>query len=164
MSIIDEDPDGSGEYVLGPGVIITPTQWATVADIKDATGEDVTTLQRTIAAGVIESACGLIESVARPDATDRDRYFLRQATCYQAAFVKDNPDLFSRADVTSAGQDGQSVAFRNVNAHYLAPLARLALRKLSWMGRTRPGDRLPDRAPLNINSEEYDDSLAWKRV
>lgn len=164
MSIIEENPDGSGEYTLGPGGAISLTKWATVADVASVTGETVTELQRTIAAGVIELLCGLIESVERADISDRDRYFLRQATCYQAAFVKDNPDLFMRADVTSASQDGESAAFRNADAHLLSPLARKALRRLSWRGLARPGDRLPLRAPLNVNSEEFDDSLAWKRV
>ena len=108
------------------------TPWATIADVKTKTGVDVTEYQRTTAVGVLETVTGLIEEVERPDVSDRDRYWLKLATCYQAAFVADHPDLFSRADVTSAAQDGESATFRNVDAHLLAPLARKAIRRLSW--------------------------------
>lgn len=95
---------------------------------------------------------------------DRDRYFLRLATAYQVAFMHDNPDMFSRADVTDASQDGESASFRNPDAHLLAPLARKALRRLSWRSLTLPGDRTRGRTPINVNSEEYDDSLPWVRA
>lgn len=137
------------------------TEWATVAQVKSITGVTVTEDQRGIAARSLETMIGLIEEVDRPDLSDRDRYFLRLATAYQAAYVKDNPDLFTRSDVTSAAQDGESANFRNADAHILAPLARKSIRRLSWRALTRPGDRNPTKA-VNVNSEEYDDSLAWK--
>lgn len=117
-----------------------------------------------IAVRSLEPIIGVIEAVDRPDISDRDRYWLKLATCYQAAFVLDNPDLFSRADVTSASQDGESANFRNVDAHLLAPLARKCIRRLSWRSLTRSKDRAAQRGPTNILSEEYDDSLAWKPV
>ena len=109
-------------------------KWATIADVLAKTGLTVTETQRTIAAGVLETVTGLIEEVERPGISDRDRYWLKIATCYQAAYVFDNPDLFSRSDVTSAAQDGESASFRNVDAHLLAPLARKSIRRLSWRG------------------------------
>ena len=140
------------------------TPWATIADVDEVTGKTVTAKERGIAVRSLEPIIGVIEAVDRPDIPDRDRYWLKLATCYQAAFVLDNPDLFSRADVTSAGQDGESANFRNVDAHLLAPLARKCIRRLSWRGLTRSRDRAAQRGPLNILSEEYDDSLAWKPV
>lgn len=140
------------------------TQWATIADVDDVTGKTVTEKERGIAVRSLEPLIGVIEAVDRPDISDRDRYWLKLATCYQAAFVLDNPDLFSRNDVTSVSQDGESANFRNVDAHLLAPLARKCIRRLSWRGLTRPRDRAAQRGPVNILSEEYDDSLAWKPV
>lgn len=140
------------------------TQWATIEDVDEVTGKTVTEKERGIAVRSLEPLIGVIEAVDRPDISDRDRYWLKLATCYQAAFVLDNPDLFSRADVTSASQDGESANFRNVDAHLLAPLARKCIRRLSWRGLTRSRDRAAQRGPLNILSEEYDDSLAWKPV
>lgn len=140
------------------------TEWATKDDVNSITGVAVTQTERNIAVATLETMIGAIEAVEREDLTDRDRHFLKLATAFQAAFVHDNPDLFSRADVTSASQDGQSAAFRNVDAHILAPLARKSIRRLSWRALTRPHDVDPTKARVNINSEEYDDSLAWKPV
>lgn len=140
------------------------TQWATIADVDEVTGKTVTAKERGIAVRSLEPLVGLIESVDRPDISDRDRYWLKLATCYQAAYVLDNPDFFSRADVTSASQDGESANFRNVDAHLLSPLARKCIRRLSWRGPALAKDRAAQRGPLNILSEEYDDSLAWKPV
>jgi len=140
------------------------TPWATIADVDEVTGKTVTAKERGIAVRSLEPLIGLIEAVERPDISDQDRYWLKLATCYQAAFVLDNPDLFSRADVTSASQDGESANFRNVDAHLLAPLARKCIRRLSWRSLTRTKDRAAQRGPVNILSEEYDDSLAWKPV
>ena len=110
------------------------TPWASVADVVAKTGETVTEMHRTIAVGVLESVTGLIEEVERSDISDRDRYWLKLATCYQAAFVKNQPDLFSREDVSSVTQDGASAAYRNPDSHLLSPLARKCLRRLSWRG------------------------------
>lgn len=140
---------------------MSEVKWATVEQISEVTGVAVTEAQRGIAVRSLEVLVGLIEEVDRPDISPRDRYFLKLATAYQAAFVSDNPDLFSRADVSSAGQDGESATFRNVDSHILAPLARKAIRRLSWRGLTRPRDRRVT-APTNVLSDEYDDSLAWK--
>lgn len=140
------------------------TPWATTRDVKSITDHDVTEIQRRIAVATLETMTGLIEEIDRPDISDRDRYFLKLATAYQAAFVADNPDLFSRNDVTSASQDGESASFRNVDAHLLAPLARKALRRLSWRALTRANDTRTERVTLNVNSEEYDDSLPWRPV
>ena len=140
------------------------TPWASIADVLEITGKTVTEPDRLVAVHSLETIIGVIEAVDRPDISDRDRYWLKLATCYQTAFVLDNPDLFSRADVTSASQDGESANFRNVDAHLLAPLARKSIRRLSWRSLTRSKDRAAQRGRTNILSEEYDDSLAWKPV
>jgi hypothetical protein len=162
MTIIGEDPAGSGEYTLGGPDPLVSESWALPADVLDVTGvtADVATISRAVA--TLETMTGLIEGVSRPDMTDRDRHYLKLATCYQVAFMADNPDLFSRADVTSASQDGESATFRNVDAHILAPLARKSIRKLSWRQPTRRDDRADTTTPLNVLSEEYDDSLPWQ--
>ena len=138
------------------------TQWASVSDVTSKTGVTPTETQRTIAVGVLETVTGLIEEVERPSISDRDRYFLKLATCYQTAFVVDNPDLFARADVTSASQDGESASFRNADAPLLAPLARKAIRRLSWRGlrSVLPGGGTPPRTPAS-DLDALDDRLPW---
>lgn len=137
--------------------------WATIADVLAKTGVTVTEYQRTTAVGVLETLTGLIEEVERTDITDRDRYWLKLATCYEAAFVAEHPDLFSREDVTSAAQDGASAAYRNADAHLLSPLARKALRRLSWRGirAVLPGGATAAGTAVDVASEAFDDSLPW---
>lgn len=140
------------------------TPWATVADVQTATGKVITEAQRTQAVNTIELHVGIIEAVDRPDISARDRYYLKLAVCYQAAWITAQADLFERNDVSSAGQDGQSAAFRP-DAHTLAPLARKAIKRLSWRGpRTLITPKADARGRVDTTSEEYDDSLAWKRL
>ena len=137
-------------------------KFAEVTEIVAITGVTVEEDARKRAAIVIETVTGLIEDVDRPDITDRDRYYLKLATAFQAAWIHDHPDLYSREDVTSASQDGESVTFRNVDAHTIAPLARKAIKKLSWAGRrvVMPGGGAATlTGRINVNSEEYDDWL-----
>lgn len=140
------------------------TPWATIADVTALTGKTVTEPQRNQAAATIAAHTGLIEEVERVDVTDRDRYWLKLATCYQAAWLTAQPDLFERNDVDNAAQDGQSATFRP-DAHTLAPLARRAIKRLSWRG-PRPLNMptMGSTALTDTTSEEYDDSLAWKRM
>lgn len=138
--------------------------WATVDDVLDLTGKTVTASQLRQAVAMIELHTGAIEGVERVDTSERDRYWLKLATCYQAAWLSAQPDAFERNDVSSAGQDGQSAVFR-ADAHTLSPFARRALKKLSWRGpRTLITPRADYTGRVDTTSEEYDDSLAWKRV
>ena len=141
------------------------TPWATIVDVTTLTGKTVTQQQRDQAAATIELHCGAIESVERPDVSGRDLYWLKLAVSYQAAWLAAQPDLFERNDVASAAQDGESANFRP-DAHTLAPLARKALKRLSWRGpRTLVTPAADARGRrIDTTSEEFDDSLAWKRV
>lgn len=135
--------------------------WASTNDVRIVTGVTITDDERARAAATLETVLGLIEEVSRPDISDRDRHFLKLALCYQAAWMHNNPDVFSREDVTSAGQDGESVAFRNVDSHLLAPLARKSLRRLSWRGMR--SILAPEMRParVDVNSEAFDDRLPY---
>lgn len=103
----------------------------------------------------------------RTDTTRRDLYWLRQAVAFQAAWLADTPDYLERNDVESASQDGQSVTLKQ-DALVLAPLARRAIKKLSWRGsrsiRPVPVDErgrirlTPDYVPL----EAHDDLQVWR--
>jgi len=164
MSIIAEDPEGSGEYTVGGPDPIATTRWALPADVLNVTGLTVDVTAVNLAVLTLETVTGLIESIERPDISARDRHYLKLMTCYQVAFMKDNPDLFTRADVTSASQDGDNANFRNVDSHLFAPLARKAMRRLSWRAVRAliPGGGVPSTAPgRDINSDSFDDSLPW---
>lgn len=142
--------------------------WATTQDVANVTGQDVDDGAVKMAVATLETITGLIESVERSDISDRDRHYLKLMTCFQAAFMKDNPDIFSREDVTSASQDGESATYRNVDSHLFAPLARKAYRRLSWRSlrllSPAGGPGTATSARVNVNSEEFDDSLPWRRA
>lgn len=141
--------------------------WATPTDVDGVVGLTVDLAAISRATSTLETITGLIEAIDRPDITDRDRHFLKLMTCYQVAFMADNPDLFSRNDVTSASQDGESASFRNVDSHLFAPLARKAYRRLSWRSLrllSPAGGIGSTTAARDVNSEAFDDSLPWSPV
>lgn len=142
--------------------------WAAPTDVDAVVGLTVDVGAISRATSTLETITGLIESIDRPDITDRDRHFLKLMTCYQVAFMAENPDLFSRADVTSASQDGESASYRNVDSHLFSPLARKAYRRLSWRSlrvlSPLGGVGTAPRVGTDINSEDFDDSLDWSPV
>src|SRR6185436_19609408 len=64
---------------------------------------------------------------------------LREAVCLQAVWLDDHPDALSAMNVTGVSQDGVSAQHASVYAAYLAPLAELFIKRLSWK-----------RAPLRV--------------
>lgn len=142
--------------------------WATPADVDAVTGLTVDLAAISRATSTLETITGLIESVDRPGITDRDRHFLKLMTCYQVAFMKDNPDIFSREDITSGSQDGESANYRNVDSHLFAPLARKSYRRLSWrsLRLLAPTGGAASDGPgtRDVLSERFDDSLPWSPV
>lgn len=112
---------------------MTATPWATIAEIKTVTGMTVDEGTRNLAAASLELVTGLIEEVERSDISDRDRYWLRQAVAFQAAWISIQADYLERSDVSSVSQDGQS-AQGNPDWLVLSPLARKAIKRLSWRG------------------------------
>lgn len=141
----------------------TPVAWATVQDVKKLTRQDVEQDDIDAAVATIEIHIGLIQDVVRPGISDRDRYWLKLATAYQTVWLRAQADAFERNDVESASQDGESANFRR-DAHTLGPMARKAIKRLSWRGpRTLNTPRGQTRR-VDVTSEEYDDSLPWEAV
>lgn len=109
----------------------TPARWATVAEVTEITSVTVTDQQLALANTVIELLVG-----RTADATairERDLRWLKRAVAFQAAWSVDQPDLLTRTETNQQIQDGQHATFRP-DSHLLAPLARRALKKLSWKG------------------------------
>jgi hypothetical protein len=143
------------------------TKWATIEQIATITGVTVDEQTRTLAVATIEQIIGLIEEVERKDVSDRDRYWLRQAVAFQAAWLVAQPDYLERNAVSSAGQDGQSATGANPEWLLLSGNARRSLKRLSWRGvRALAIDNRSGtgRKRLDVTSEEYDDSLPWRKL
>lgn len=144
-----------------------PLTWCTVADVALVTGKTVTDVDRNIAAYAVELITGLIESVPRVDVSRRDAYWLRQAVAFQAAWLADTPDYLERNDVEAAAQGGQSVTLKP-DALVLAPLARRAIKRLSWRGsRTIRPVPVDARGRIRLTAdyvplEAHDDLQTWR--
>jgi hypothetical protein len=136
--------------------------WTTVQKVKSLTRKTVTDDDIDAAEATLATTHGLIPGVERK-LSDRDAYFLSLATAYQAAWMTANPDLHERLDVNTASQDGQSATF-GPDALVLAPLARRALRRLSWRG-TRTIGGVPPATIVNVNDDDWEDAnLPWRPV
>lgn len=144
---------------------IEANSWCMVSVIADVTGKTVTALDRNIAAAALELNTGLIESVPRVDMSRYDRYWLRQAVAFQAAWLVAQPDYLERNAIASASQDGQSAAMGNPDWLVLAPLARKALKRMSWRGVRTIETTGPQRlAYLNPLLEASDDRQVWRPI
>lgn len=110
---------------------MTQTTWATTDDVLTYTGVEVTQQQLTIASGTIDMhAARTYDDVSRVGA--RDQHWLKLALCYQAAWVVAQFDLFQRLNITALGQN-RSVTQLGPDAMTLGPLAKKALRRVSWL-------------------------------
>lgn len=108
--------------------------WATGADVVTLTGHPADDEKIAIAQILIEMFVGRTEDTA--DIGADDLAWLKRAVAYQAVWLEGQPDLFTRLDVTQLSQDGMQAAFKG-DGLVLAPLAKRAIRQLSWKGGTR---------------------------
>lgn len=137
--------------------------WASIEDVANVTGKTVSEAGRNLAAASIELHTGLIESVPRVDMKRNDAYWLRQAVCFQAAWLAPTPDYLERNDIKASAQDGAS-ASGGPDWMTLAPLARKALKRLSWRGtRTVILGGTTGRLPVtDALAEAQDDRQPWR--
>lgn len=106
--------------------------WASVSDVNVVTGVTVTEAQLAQAQSVIELMTGRTAD-ASSLMKARDLHWLKMAVAYEAAWLPDKPDLLTQTDVTSYNQDGATANLK-ADAQILAPLARRAMKRLSWRG------------------------------
>lgn len=138
----------------------TPLLWTTTEAVGHLTGvtvDDATLLQ---AQGIIELKTGVLIEQS-PALGGRDAAWIARAVGYQAAFMFEHPDLFSRMAVDAAGHDGESMSGRS-DYMTVAPLAKSAMRRLSWKGtRSTSHERAAD-----TNDEDETDGfgrpLKWE--
>lgn len=141
--------------------------WATVDDVNTLLGVTVDAPTLSKAVRSLEAITGLIESVERPDITDRDLYWLKLAVCYQSAWLLEQPDYLARNDVSAASQSGESVTLK-ADGLVLAPMARRSIKRLTWRGaRSILPDRTPDSRTVAMGldsalAESTDDLHEWQ--
>lgn len=105
--------------------------FSTVEQVKTLTGYSVTLETVTMAQGIIEAYVGRTESAVE---LPNDVELLGRATAYQSAYMLNNSEtVFEQIGVKQIAQtDGATtLAYENF-APFIAPLAHLSLRGLSW--------------------------------
>jgi hypothetical protein len=104
--------------------------YASVEDVKSITGVSVDATAVKRAQTVIEAYTG------KPEADvlhTNDQHRLQIATAYQAAYADSHPELFNMMDVSSFNQGDLGMSFKDDETNALvAPMARMALKGLSW--------------------------------
>ena len=141
----------------------------TVAEVKAATGVELKSSAIAMAQNVIEMTVNRTEA-ASGDMGARDLRNLKLAVMYQAAYMDSHPDLMSLMDVNSVGQGGLNVGFKSAEHTLIAPLARMAIRKLSWVrNRSLQVNTDFQRSTVDYDEsmlaiDEEDDALNWEAI
>jgi len=144
--------------------------WATEAEVLSITGVTVTAAQLAQANSVITIFANRTEDAVL---SDRDLYWLKQATCWQAAWQKDQAGYTTRHAVTEVTQDGMQLVYSggdtpNLASVTLAPLAQRALKNTSWKGsktlRIRPVNEDSLSVNTNYRLESNDDLFPWQPI
>ena len=158
-------------------VTVTTAQatWCTVDDVLLFTGKSVSDSTLMQAAGVLELHMGrtFYELVSNPDGGTlkvgrRDREWLRRALAYQAAWMLAQPDMYQRLDMDMLASTGRPLQLKD-RALVLAPLARRALQRVSWLRsrslhvRSQFTDHMGPLSP-NAVSESNDAYEAWSVI
>lgn len=128
-------------------MVVNTVTLPTVEQVKESTGVDVTDAQIANAWGIISTLTGVDLTIEVP-LLARDARALRTAVVWQAPYLKANPGLTDQpGNLTSASTNGVAVAYsadQGSAGAILAPLARAALKRLSWRGirvvRMRPAE------------------------
>jgi hypothetical protein len=126
--------------------------WATLQQVKDVTGKDVTDEALAVASSVITTYAGADDEAPDGTISGRDLRILRRATAWQAIWMPNQPGHLEHRGVDySPSTDGASSDRRSQADQDLAPLAQRELKNLSWFG-TRAvslrGRRRPPKGAL----------------
>jgi hypothetical protein len=155
------------EITEGSSVVPGPVlSWASVADVSALTGVTVDTTVLMQAQGIVDLFAGRTYAAVTRTGT-RDAEWLKRAVAYQAAWILQQPDLFARLDFTSVTSVNGSSSITE-SALTLAPLARMALKKASWLKSRSLHVRAPFQdGPGPLGSDPLaaanDSYLPWSR-
>lgn len=109
--------------------------WATVEEVENRTGVTVSADTLALASAMIDTFTGADEDMPDDAISAIDRRHLRNATCWQAAWVAGKPGLITeRESATSITSDTQNVQREARMDAMCAPLAYREITSLSWVG------------------------------
>jgi hypothetical protein len=123
-------------FEVEPVAGIEPTVlWATKNEALQITGRSMTQENLMQAQGIIDIVTNrTTKSIAR--IRPRDLVWLKRALAYQAAWMIDKPDIFTKTLFNTISQDGFTATPTYKSGAYLGPMAERALKNCSWL-RTR---------------------------
>lgn len=127
--------------------------WASTADVLTYTGSSVSQDTVDAAQAIVELFADTVEN-ENVELSTKNLRLLKLAVAYQSAWMSAQPDLFTRTDVGLMTQDGVSFTSPHANSLILAPFARRAIARLSWM-RTK-NQRIRPMLPKNFNRDFAD--------
>lgn len=143
---------------------MSQTTWCTAADVLSLTGVTVTD-PPTQANAIVELHAGrTYNTVDTPlQVGTRDIEWMKRAVAYQAAWMASQPDMYSRMELTGAPTARGSVPLHE-SALTLAPLARRALKRVSWLKSRSVHVKSPFQdglGPVSGAVMDYDDLAGW---
>lgn len=140
--------------------------WCDIAHVNSLTGVAVDDDAMSQAQGIISILTDVWPDMLPDDLLGGDRRRLADALAYQAPWVSRRVDLFAEVMTQGVQQDGLSAQYLSEHALYLAPLALVCLKRLSWNRKgtvtKRPGGRYPDifAAQAAVLRDEVEDPSA----
>jgi len=106
--------------------------WCTPEQANNITNKDNFTQSELDFAYQIVELFVNVTTDAQATIKPRDLRNLRKAEAFHALWLRSQVDYTSRTDVDQITQDGVSFSKADPDAHTLAPLAKLAIQRLSW--------------------------------
>jgi hypothetical protein len=151
-----------------PGAFIAvdpaTTGWATTGEVLAVTGQTVTPAQVMQAQAVIEAYAGRSEEAAEYF-TGRDRWNLKRAVCWQAAWLTEQVAYPTRSTFQIQVQDGMHHHVNTPSDLQLAPLAKLHIKRLSWFGnRSVVLKPVAEAGFIAFNNEASDHTHPWEAL
>jgi hypothetical protein len=128
--------------------------WATGADVLKYTGKTVDDDKVVMAQANIDMVAERLPADAERIGA-RDQYWLKLAVAYQARWLASQPDAFDRLDLTTTGQ---SSASGEDGWLVIAPFAKWALKRVSWLKSRSLRVRAPGEAADNRRVVYGDDN------
>ncbi len=134
--------------------------WASVGDVLLTTGVTVSSAELAQAGAVVA-----LHVNRTPDSdvavSARDLNWLKQAVCWQAVWQRSQPGYATRSEVSHAEQDGAVYSYPSRSAQTLAPLAKRAIKNLTWMGNRALFLGVAAAVPAAFTTEASADAHLW---
>jgi hypothetical protein len=127
--------------------------WTTPAEVLEFTGSTVNQSELNQAYHIIVLFTGATTD-AEANLKPKDLLRLKMAEAYQAAWMLRRVDFYGQRDVDHQIQDELQYDKGDEDMHVLAPLAKNALRRLSWM-KTRNLEPLTADQALVLRGKLY---------